>query len=85
MWQIGPVLKHCKVPKHYDQDCGSRNWCMIYRSENKSRIFFFSEAAGMQYVLYLCKMILTKSHTGWHTINADHVTSVYFRDWSVNY
>ena len=21
LWQIEPVLKHCKVPKHYDQDC----------------------------------------------------------------
>ena len=21
LWQLGPVLKHCKVPKYYDQDC----------------------------------------------------------------
>ena len=21
MWLIGSVLKHCKVPKYYDQDC----------------------------------------------------------------
>ena len=38
----------------------------------------------MQYVLYLCKMILTESHTVWHTINVDHVTSAHFSYWSVN-
>ena len=21
LWRIGPVLKHCKVPKYYNQDC----------------------------------------------------------------
>ena len=21
LWLIGSVLKHCKVPKYYDQDC----------------------------------------------------------------
>ena len=28
-------------------------------------------------------MILTKTHTAWHTINADHEISVYFTDWVV--
>ena len=26
MWRIGPVLKHCKVPKYYDQSCSSWDW-----------------------------------------------------------
>ena len=21
LWRTGPVLKHCKLPKYYDQDC----------------------------------------------------------------
>ena len=63
----------------------SSDWCIIYRPENKSRTFVILEEVGTHYVLYLRKMIPTKSHTVWHTIDADHVTSVYFRDWSVKY
>ena len=63
----------------------SSYWCIIYRPENKSRTFAVLEEAGMHYVLYLCKMIPTESHTVWNTIDADHVTSVYFTDWSANY
>ena len=24
-WRIGPVLKHCKVPKYFDQDWEMKN------------------------------------------------------------
>ena len=29
-------------------------------------------------------MISTKGYDVWYTINADHVTSMYFIDWSIN-
>ena len=58
------------------------------RPENNSRTFIILGEVGMQLVLHSYKMILTKSHTVWHTINANLATSVYFTDWSdwsVNY
>ena len=29
LWRIGPVLKHCEVPKHYDQDCSNFSLTLI--------------------------------------------------------
>ena len=57
---------------------------MKYNSENKSRACVIWEKVVTQSVLYLCKMIITKSHTVWRTVNADHMTSVNFTDWSLN-
>ena len=30
LWPRGPVLKHCKVPKCYDQDCRSVNYMIDF-------------------------------------------------------
>ena len=31
LWLIGSVLKHCKVPKYYEQDCSFRYHKIFYR------------------------------------------------------
>ena len=31
LWLIGSVLKHCKVPKYYDQDCSFNG---VYSRDN---------------------------------------------------
>ena len=37
LWRIGPVLKHCKVPKYYYRDC---RVCIIYcRNVNSKTVF----------------------------------------------
>ena len=41
MWLVGSVLKHCKVPKHYDQDCSiSIIGKMVSSFENKANFSF---------------------------------------------
>ena len=36
MWQIGAVLKHCKVPNNYDQDC--RSFELVIKKKMKARL-----------------------------------------------
>ena len=42
MWLIGSVLKHCKVPKYYDQDCSYISYLLKNCGTNK--------AAGIDYL-----------------------------------
>ena len=37
LWLIGSLLKHCKVPKYYEQDCRS---CNCIEIENPAQVIF---------------------------------------------
>ena len=50
LWQIGPVLKHCKVPKSYDQDF---RFSGIYLGDDLptiKNIFIKEQAKGLKYL-----------------------------------
>ena len=51
LWLIGSVLKHCKVPKHYDQDCRSvmSIYCVLCNS--RRCLFIGCETAFAQNVM----------------------------------
>ena len=51
LWLIGSVLKHCKVPKYYDQDCRSvmSIYCVLCNS--RRCLFIGCETAFAQNVM----------------------------------
>ena len=57
---------------------GSRHKCEFYRLENKPIVSVTEEETFAKMILYICLDVK-------YTIHADHVTSNYFTDWSVNY
>ena len=57
---------------------GSHDKCTFYRPENKFWTCVITKEVGMQWVLYLYQLIPNRSHNVKYTINADHVTNVFF-------
>ena len=41
LWLIGSVLRHCKVPKYYDQDCGYNIFVFLIKTTKFHFQFFF--------------------------------------------
>ena len=46
MWLIGSVLKHCKVPKYYDQDCSNAKY--IFKTIQNELICFCGEEIDIE-------------------------------------
>ena len=80
LWLIGSVLKHCKVPKYYDQDCRSvmSIYCVLCNS--RRCLFIGCETAFAQNVMLdswnfaalTFNSIMVFSYCSWYFFTYNH-------------